>query len=461
MTIEMFDRRAYLKAVALAGSTGLAGCMGGSEDGQGSPNGGGGEQTGSGGTPWVRDHPQEPSQEIVYPNLGQVTNDPATLRGINTFEEETDLNVRAIGISPDSLLQYTRSRLQAQNTETDAYEVYANITWSLAQQGYFEEVGHGIDDEHVEGWADGVKEAFTLPLSFMQDFPYRDGIYEVPMYDDTWIAFANRSVMEEAGYDPERDITTFSEFKQVATDMKDVVDTPVVMPYSSPGEGGGIFTSLVARSGGEYFDGRTPSFTSEGVRTGAEFFLSLFEEGLAPKGVTSMTEGRATQRFFGGDAGLMFNATANIFFSGKDLPIDESAAEAARIMQFPKPEGVSDTPSLSLTPTGLSLSVFSPNKENTLRWMNHMCSRQVNKWQLKMEGKMALYPSIYEDTDVQEEVPYASVMGDALRNSTVMKYPNTAEIRSMVYSQVQQAIGQGMSADQLVQNLQRNAKQIV
>lgn len=444
-----FDRRQLIQA-ALAGSmASIAGCAGSTQnEGQGTQTTQAEEQD------WVRDVPQEEGGPVVFSNLGDMSGDPATQAIIDRTQEEYGIEVNPRVINPDEMIPFAQSRLQSQSQDVDLFTMYAESLWTQARQGFYEDLSGRLD--HVDTWADSVREAVTLPLDFMDDFPYREGIYMAPIFDDMWLPYYNLQVMEDAGVDPEQSIDTFQQFIDVATSIKENTDIeyPVIFPYASPGEGGNIFKDLIVRHGGEIHDGEQFTFTSEPVVQAADFFMSLFNQDLAPPGVTSLTEGQATQQFYQGNAGIMMNGSSNIVLPGKDLPIDVSAAEASRIAIWPKREGAGDMPTVHLTPTGFALSVFSQHKEAATSFLNMASSPELHKEQLLQEGNTALIPEVYEDPEVQENVPYADVLGQAVRDSEIMHYPNTIEVRQTIYSVTQQAIGQNLTGEELANRLQ-------
>lgn len=458
------------------GATGLAGCTGGGGDGggdggdgSGNGNGDGGDGGGGTGTPeqeWVYDAEQDPRSEIRYQNLGDMDGDPAGAANIEAFEEQhSDLTVNPIITDPSSVLQFARTRLQGQDTEIDVYSLQPYDIWPLAQEGYLEEVERFIDQEHLDGLIDSVVEASRMPQPFHEDVPVPDGLYGVPGVgtEESWVPFVNMDVMEEAGYEREREFENYSDFLDVMTDIQDqgIVDNAVIFPYSDAREGGEIFTSHLVRAGSMLFDGRTPQFETDPAVTGISNFLSMFQEGIAPQGVTSLTEGNTTQQFFNGNAAVMFNASSNLFIPGKELPVDEPAEEVARIANYPTPEGVSDTPSIQITPTNFSLSAFSPNKVNSAKWMNFYASKEAQKRELVQEGNLSLNAEVYEDSEVQEQVPYVDILQNQLENSVIVPMPNSGEVKQAMYDAVTSAIANGWSADRLSSTLQSETESIV
>jgi len=461
-----------IKLAAAMGMTGIAGCTGDGDGGDGDGgDGGGGQGTTAGGDGgsdqnWIYDAEQNPTSEISYQNLGSMDGDPAATANIKTFEEQhSDLTVNPVITDPSSVLQFARTRLQGQDTEIDVYSLQPYDIWPLAQEGYLEEVGRFIDDEHLDGLIDSIVEASKMPQPFHQDVPVRDGLYGVPGVgtEETWIPFVNKDVMEEAGFERDRKFEDYSDFLSVMTDIKSqgIVDVPVIFPYSDAREGGEVFTSHLVTAGSMLFDGRTPTFDTDAAKTGIGNFLSLFQEGVATGGVTSLAEGNTTQQFFNGNAAVMINASSNLFLPGKEIPADKPAEEVARIADYPKPSGVSDTPSMQITPTNFSLSAFSKNKVNAAKWMNFYASKEAQRQELVVEGNLSLNPEVYEESEVKEQVPYSEILGRQLQESVIVPMPKSGQVKQMVYDTVTSAIVNGWNADKTASELQSQAENII
>lgn len=465
MTQHELTRRMCLKGAATAGIAGIAGCTGG---GDGSGGGGGSNNSSSGGTgqSWVYDAEQNPGSEIRYQNLGDMDGDPAAAANIKAFEEQySDLTVDPVITDPSSVLKFARTRLQSQDNKIDVYSLQPYDIWPLAQEGYLEEVGRFIDDEHLDGLIDSVVESSMMPQPFHQDVPVRDGLYGVPGVgtEESFSPFVNQDVMEEGGYERGREFENYSDFITVMKDIQSqgIVDSPVIFPYADAREGGEVFTSHLVTAGSMLFDGRTPRFDTDAAKTGIANFLSLFSEGVAPTGVTSLTEGTTTQQFFQGNAAIMINASSNLFLPGKDLPTDRPVEEVARIAGYPPVDGVSDAPSLQITPTNFSLSAFSLNKVNAAKWMNYYASKPAQKRELVDEGNLSLNLEVYEDSEVQEQVPYSDVLRKQLENAVIVPMPNSGQVKQMMYDAVTSAIANGWSADRLSSTLQSEAESLV
>lgn len=463
MPRDSTPRRRYLKGALTLGVAGLAGCAGGTN------NGGSGGGTGTGGSGsqynWNYDMEQEPGSEVRYQNLGAMDGDPAGRANIKAFEKNHDATINPVITNPSSVLKFARTRLQGQDSKIDAYSLQPYDIWALANQGYLEEVGQLIDDDKRAALFDSTVQATMIPQPFHENLNISDGLYGTPGVgtEESWQPFVNMRVMEKAGYDRQRKFEDYADFMEVMKDIKKqgIVDYPVVFPFRDAREGGEVYSCHVVRAGGQFFDGGTPTFDSEAVMEGTKNFLSLFQENLAPQGVTSLSEGKAAQQFYGGNAAVMFNASSNLFLPGKSLPIDAPAEEVARVAQYPKPAGVGETPTLNITPTNFALSVFSKNKVKAGKWMNFYCSKQAQKNELMIEGNLSMREDVYEDSEVREKVPYVDVLKRSLTDSIVMKYPKPAQVKSMWYDVATSAIANGWNADRMTSTLQSKAEQLV
>ena len=464
MTQDSTRRRTYLKGAVTLGMAGIAGCSGGTGGGGG---GGGGGSGGGSKYNWNHDVKQQPNSAIRYQNLGSMDGDPAGRKNIKAFEKQTGLKVNPVITDPSSVLKFARTRLQGKDSKIDAYSLQPYDIWALAEQGYLEEVGQLIDDDKRSALFDSTVDACMIPQPFHEDLSISDGLYGTPGVgtEESWQPFVNMDVLEKAGYERTRTFENYADFKKVMSDIKSqgIVKYPVIFPFADAREGGEVYSCHVVRAGGTFYDGEAgkPTFDTSAVKTGTKNFLSLFKEGLAPRGVTSLTEGKATQQFFGGNAAVMFNASSNIFLPGKSLPIDKPAPEVARLTQYPKPSGVGETPTLNITPTNFSLSVFSQNKVNTGKWMNFYCSKEAQKNELVVEGNLSMRADVYEDSEVREKVPYVDVLKRSLTDSIVMKYPAPARIKSMWYDVATSAISSDWNTNKMTSELQSRAKSII
>lgn len=481
-------RRRFARYLAVVTGASIAGCTGGG-GGDGGGNGGdGGSDGGDGGGgdgsaelsealqevqskaenhDWVRDVEQTPLSEvskITWQNLGSMDGDPASATHAENWQEITGIVSEPIVVPSEQGISKARTKLQGQDASTDIMETNDVGGRELGAQGYYEELGEFITT--LDTWVPGMKKLGQFPIQGspqFSDFPYREGIYLTPWFSEGWITFNNFEILEEAGVGKDFHAESFTEFKEAANQVSDVVDTPVIMPFSDPIEGYQVFKDLVIRSDGHMFSEGEPDFQNEGFIAAADFFLGLIQDGLMPKAITSLTEGQTTTNFFDGQAGFMFNALGNLFLPGKELPIDKPGAEAASVSTYPNPDdlGYMDPPTGNLIAVIAGLSVFSKRKALAADFMNFITTKEEQAAELLQEGNLPLRADVFEMDKVKEEMPYTDVMRQHLGGYGKLVIPKEVQMDQVVYEEMTNAIANDLTGEKVAERIQNRAGQVV
>lgn len=501
--MEELGRRRFARYLAAVTGVSIAGCTGGGDgggDGGGGDGGGGGggdgdsgDGGGDGGSgdggggdgggdlneelqriadiaadhEWVHDMEQTPIgeiSEVTWQNQGSMDGDPASAQHAEDWQELTGIQATPIVVPSEQQVQQARTKLQGQDSSNDIMELSDPGARELGAQGFFEEVGSFVTT--FDTWVPGMKTISQFPIDgqrAFEEFPYREGTYLTPWFSEGWITFNHFEVLEEAGVGSDFVAESFSEFKEAANQVSDVVDTPVIMPFSDPVEGYQVFKDLVLRADGHYFDGYNPDFENQGFIDAAEFLLSLVREGLMPQGITSLTEGQTTTQFFSGNAGFQFNALGNLFLPGHELPIDEPGAEAASVSTYPNPDnlGYRDTPSGNLIAIGAGLSVFSKRKALAADFMNFITTQEQQAEELLQEGNLPLRADVFEMDRVQEEMPYTDRLMEHLDGVGKLVAVNEVQMDTIVYEEMTNAMANDLSGEEVASRIQDRAEQAV
>lgn len=448
-------RRRFLRELmAVTGGVTIAGCTGGDKGGNG-----GGNSKGL----WVQDVSQEEPSSLEALNLGSMDGDPAIAEHFDVFEKETNIKVKPRVVPPVDALSKSRALLQGKSAKPDVYDLAENWAFDLGTRGYFEPLDEFITTK--DAWVPGAQKASTWPVEELPefgDFPYREGTYMAPHFAEGWIPFINMDVMEEAGLGRDVDPKTYSEVLEICNQLTDVVETPMLFPFSTFNEGLQVFYDLVMRAGGHLYDGTTPDFENKGFVDALDFVLSLVSEGYAPKGVTSLSEGQTTTQFFDGKAGFQMNALGNLFLPGKELPIDKPADKVARVTTYPTPDsiGESETPTGNLIFIAYHVSVFSKHKEAAAKFCNLVTTKERQAAELLEEGNVPLRADVFEMSEVQKNIPYTDVIKRHLAGYDKFLYPKGAEVDQMVYSEVTGAMANDRSAEKTAKRIQQKAENL-
>jgi ABC-type glycerol-3-phosphate transport system substrate-binding protein len=452
------DRRCFFKyvAAATAGTT-LAGCLGGSSSEQSKK---------SGKDPWVHDQPQvDNPSKIVWLNLGSMAGDPAAKQHAKRWSEKTGIKANPRIVPPADMLSKSRTLLQAKNPRPDIYQLADTWWWDLGAKGYLEEVSEYVTT--FDSWIPGAKKACTLPLKDIpayKDFSYPEGIYATPWFSEGWITFTNMEVLEKAGLNRNFSPSSFSEFRDACKQLKDIVEYPVLFPFSTVPEGLQILQDLVLRADGHFYKDGKPDFQNQGFVTALDFLLNLVYDGYAPQGVTSLSEGTTTTQFFSGKAGFQFNALGNLFLPGKKLPIGEQQqpSDIARITLYPTPKKkqYKKNPTGNLVAIGSNLSVFSKRKKPSAKYMNYISTKEAQAAELLLEGNLPLRADVFDMKKVQKQVPYTDTMRTQLANYDKLIYPHASRIEEIIFQETTGALAHHRSAKKTAQRIQNQAKSL-
>lgn len=458
------QRRKLLKGTALLSSGLIAGCTG---DNQGdsstqegnSPTqeaGNSGQESNSDG--WIRDVPQEEADKLVISNLNQLSGDPEIQGHYDAFEQATGVTPEAYEIAEADTLSKVRTLLQSQESSPDLYDLIDSLAYSLGSQGYFEKL-----DQHLtttDAWSDMAVDACTLPLDLpgFSDFPYEEGLYATPHYTKGFGMYANKDVLEEVGLARDFRPETFQETLDALEQVQDVTNNPIVFPFSVASEARETIHNLVLRSGGHlYDDNNNPDFMNEGFVNAIDFLLTLVEEGYAPQGITSLSEGNIAARLFEGDSAFMLAGLTHMF----EYEVDDARSEdVATFNLAPVPEGAGQTPSGDAFLVMHTLSVFSKHKKAATRFQNTVTSKERQKAELLTAGNLPIRPDVFDLDEVQEKVPYPDVLKEFIDKQAKLVYPNQAETTQIMYSALTEAIADGLSAEETAQSIQSQAENI-
>lgn len=449
-------RQLLRQSLALASAATVAGCTGG----QGGNNQNG--DSGSGGSTsnnanWVYTDVNQASStdKIVAFNLDSMSGDPATRAHFEGFREKTDVNVKPKAVPQTNALSKARTLLQSKSHRPDVYEFVDSMSLTLGRKGYFEKVDSFVTT--ADAWADAAREVCQWPAGQpgFGDYPYPKGLYMTPYYVNGWMQFVNEQTLKQAGLDPKRRPTTFTQVLDVCNKLSGTVDYPMLFPLNNVGNATSMFYNLVQRAGGHIYKNGKPKVTNEGFVNAAEFVLTLFRKGYTPGAVTSMGEGEVTSTFFTkGRGGLMFNPLANLFLTKEKLPISKPAAKVAHPALFPKPEGAGDTPTGDMGFVGYNLSIFSRHKEMGARYMNYTTTKQAQVKAITVEGNMPIRPDVFDMQKVQDQVPYTDTLQKHLAGLGHFTYPHSSRVDQIVYSTLTSAIANNWSAKKMVQRIQ-------
>jgi len=205
------------------------------------------------------------------------------------------------------------------------------------------------------------------------------------------------------------------------------------------------FLELLFAAGGEVLneDASESMVDSEEAREVLEFMAGGIEDGAVPKAVTTFMEEEARRAFENGNASFERN-----WPYAYGLGQDSGIAGDFEVAPFPSWEG-GEAASI-LGGYNLAISAYSENPEGAVALVNFLTS---NDAQVE-SGKVATPPvitSAYDDPGVQEEMPFAQELLQALEQGRARPVsPVYPQISEAIYKNVHQVLSGRSSPDEAV-----------
>ncbi|MFB1298487.1 ABC transporter substrate-binding protein [Mycobacterium sp. pW049] len=156
-------------------------------------------------------------------------------------------------------------------------------------------------------------------------------LFAVPYALSTLVLFYNVDAFRQAGLDPDRPPSTFSELRGHAERLVSNKATRYGAIYGNDHSGNWAFQCFLASNGGAMLsdDGRTPLFNDEPGLQVVQFWADLYEAGLGE----TMPRNQMREAFARGDLAIMFDSSASA------TSIADSASFEVRTAMTPVPDG--------------------------------------------------------------------------------------------------------------------------
>lgn len=339
------DRRDLMKGIGSAGALGLAGCLGGNNDQDGSGSG---------------------SVKITYRDR----DDPMAVYADAFNKSHDDVQVTASMKPPEQKYRALISQISAGN----APEVVGLDVIYLPR---FVQLGALSD---LSSYYDELSYTDDIFKPLREDFiRWDDTVYGLPFWIDCSVYLYNKAHFEEAGLDPESPPQTFQEFISASRAIKKNTDhTPLALNLAGSGSLGlEVFFYLphVWAGGGKLFnEDMTKSLIDQQPAVDAlKFFKTLYEEGLSTDPTSNDTWTTTP---------YMNESTSMAYSSGYISNIRKEAPEVwenTGVAMFPKPEGGTQSSFLG----GNSIVIPQPIRENEKKFD---AAKEFVEWVNSTEG---------------------------------------------------------------------------
>jgi len=271
----------------------------------------------------------------------------------------------------------------------------------------------------------------------------------VPWYVDTRILFYRPDLLRAAGYEavPE----TWAEWEaamQAVQERADEDQYAILLPLNEfePPLILALNTSELLRDGSRY-----GNFRSDGFRRAFEFYIGLFEDGLAPK-ATNTEISNVYQEFARGTFAFYVTGPWNIGEFQRRLPEGTEWATAP----FPGPDA--GTPGVSVA-GGASLVIFegSPHKEEAWTFLEYLSRPDVQVRFNELSSALPPRESAWVASGLAED-PYAAAFREQLRHvRPTPKVPEQERIAQAIREMAEKVVQGQMTVDEALVELDRDA----
>ncbi|HEY8544574.1 MAG TPA: extracellular solute-binding protein [Acidimicrobiales bacterium] len=323
-------------------------------------------------------------------------------------------------------------RLAANDSSIDLMSLDVAFLAEFAHAGFLEPFDEADADELTDG---------TLPAP-ERSATWDDRLMAAPFWANTQLLWYKRSVAEEAGLDPSAGPVTWDEVIAAG----EATGTRVAVSGAQY-EGYVVWiNALVAGAGGEILSnveaGRdaTPEIDDDAGREAARIIGTLARSSVADPQIDTATEETVRSAFQAPTGGFMVN-WPYVYGAAKagvaDGSLDQAVLDDIAWARYPQTvEGRDSAPPLG----GIHLGVgaFSKHKELAVDAVKCLTSEESQTAYMLAEGNPASRADVYDDPEVQELFPMATLIRDSIASAGIRPqtpfYPDVSAALQRTFS---------------------------
>ena len=273
--------------------------------------------------------------------------------------------------------------------------------------------------------------------------------YGVPWYVDTRVVFYRTDLLAQAGYDRVPD--TWAGWRDAMVRMKARMGPrqfPILVPtneWPPP-----VILGLQAGSPLLRDEGQYGAFSEPPFRRAFEFYVGLFNDGLAPK-VSGTEVSNLYQEFARGNIAMYITGPWNIGEFRNRLPAEAQGRWMTAAL--PGPDG----PGVSMA-GGASLSIFraSRRKDETWKLVEYLSRPDVQIRFYQLTGDLPAHRGAWEDTTLANN-RYARAFHEQLERVVPLpQVPEWEQIATKVFEYGEQAVRGRLSIEAALAGLDRD-----
>jgi multiple sugar transport system substrate-binding protein len=427
---RLFNRRDFLKmgGAGLAGATllGAAGCGGG---GGGSFNG-----------------------EIT---VGFGREASGTLQKlIDKFNQQNnDIKVTWRKMPSDTNQYFDQLRTQFQAQDGSLTLIGGDVIWpaQFAANSYIIDLSDRFTESMRSKFLQGPVESNT----------YEDKVFGVPWFTDAGLLYYRKDLLENAGFSGPP--ATWDELKEQAQQIMQDEGTKFGFVFQGAEYEGGTVNGLeyINSHGGQVLDPNDASkvvIDSPESVAGLETELSLVTDGVSPQAVSTYAEPECEAPFLGGDAVFCRNWPYMYSLAGTGDFIKPELIDIA-----PLPAGEGGESVSGLGGWNFFINAFAETEAQDAAWefVQFMTAPEQQKFYALGGSYLPTLTALYEDAEIQENVPTVRLGAAALKNTVPRPVsPVYSDMSLKMSEEFNASLGGDTQPQQAISSLQSELQKI-
>ena len=329
---------------------------------------------------------------------------------IDRFNKENqDITVNWRQMPSDTGQYFDQLRTQFQAQDGSLTLIGGDVIWpaQFAANSYIIDLSDRFTENMRSKFLQGPVESNT----------YEGNVYGVPWFTDAGLLYYRRDLLENAGFSGPP--TTWEELKEQAQQIMQDENIQFGFVFQGAEYEGGTVNGLefINSHGGQVLDPSDASqvtIDSPESVAGLEMQQSMVTDGVAPQAVSTYAEPECEAPFLGGDAVFCRNWPYMYSLAGTENFIENDLIDIA-----PLPAGEGGESVSGLGGWNFFINAFAVQEAQDAAWefVQFMTAAEQQKEYALGGSYLPTLTALYDDAEIQENVPTVRLGGDALRNT--------------------------------------------
>ncbi|HLL57207.1 MAG TPA: ABC transporter substrate-binding protein [Rubrobacteraceae bacterium] len=375
---------------------------------------------------------------------------------IDRFNEQNEgalqVEWRETPAASDEYFEQMLSELQSGKSTVDV--IGGDVVWpaQFAANGFLVDLSDRFTDQMKADHLDG-------PL---QPITYEDKTYGVPWFTDAGMFYYRKDLLEESGFS--QPPKTWDEMKEMVAKIRaDSGEEYDGYVFQGAQDEGGVVNGLehIWNAGGEVLEGDRVVVNSAEAVEGLKLRRSMIEDGIAPVATGDYSTQESQAAFTNGDVIFMRNWP---FVYGLLSNPDQSQVTPEQVGIAPIPVSGSGAQSFSgLGGWNFLVNAASEDRiEEIWAFVEFMIAPEQQKTLALESTRLPTLKSLYEDEELLQKVPVASLGRESLENSRPRPVsPYYSDMSLEMAGQFNAALKGEEPVEQALETLQRELQAIV